>query len=61
LKLVAEYRLQANDPDVISIFEADSVAPIMATLVEWGDIFEFTVIPAIPVEEGLQLAQRMKR
>ena len=27
VKLVAEYWLQASDPDLVSVFEADSVAP----------------------------------
>ena len=59
LKPVAEYWLQANDPHVIAIFEADSVAPIMAVTAQWGDVFDITVIPAITAEEGLQLAQQM--
>jgi hypothetical protein len=56
---VAEYWLQTADPDVVSIFETDSVAPIMATLAEWGDVYDITVVPAITAEEGLQLAQQM--
>ena len=43
----AEYWLQASDPAVVAIFEADSVAPII------------TVVPAVTAEEGLQLAQQM--
>ena len=47
-------------PDaVIGIFETDSVAPIMAMLAEWGDVFDISVVPAITAEEGLQLAQQM--
>ncbi len=56
---VAEYWLQTADPTVIAIFEADSVAPIMATLAEWGDVFDITVVPAVTSEEGLELAQQM--
>ncbi len=56
---VAEYWLQTADPTVVSIFEADSVAPIMATLAEWGDVFDISVFPAVTAEEGLQLAQQM--
>lgn len=59
VKLVAEYWLQTNDPDVISIFEADSVAPIMAITAQWGDVFDITVVPAITAEEGLELAKQM--
>ena len=56
---VAEYWLQTGDPVVIAIFEADSVAPIMAITTEWGDVFDITVVPAITAEEGLQLAKQM--
>lgn len=59
IQLVAEYWLQTNDPDVITIFEADSVAPIMVMTAEWGDVFDVTVVPAVTLEEGLALAQQM--
>ena len=59
IRPVAEYWLQTADPTVIGIFETDSVAPIMATLTEWGDVFDITVVPAVTAEEGLKLAQQM--
>jgi len=60
VKPVAEYWLQSNDPDVISVFEADNIAQIMAITSEWGDEFEITVVPAITAEEGLALVQQMR-
>ena len=59
VKQVAEYWLQTDDPTVVAIFEADSVAPIMAVTTEWGDVFDITVVPAITAEEGLELAKQM--
>ena len=59
IQLIAEYWPQAANPDVITIFEADSVAPIMAMTAEWGDVFDVTVVPAVTHEEGLALAQQM--
>ncbi len=59
VKPVAEYWLQTSNPDVISVFEADSVEPIMAITTEWGDEFDVTVVPAITGEAGLQLVQQM--
>ena len=56
---VAEYWLETSDPDVIAIFEADNIAPIMAISTEWGDVFDITVVPAITAEEGLELAKQM--
>jgi hypothetical protein len=59
VKPVAEYWLQTGDPGVISVFEAESIEPIMAITTEWGDEFDITVVPAITGEEGLALAQQM--
>jgi hypothetical protein len=59
LRAVAEYWPQGGEYAVISICEADSVAPIMATLAVWEDLLEFTVTPAVTAAEGLRLAQRM--
>jgi len=59
VRVVGEYWLQ-GDPTVISILEADSVAPIMAVTTEWGDAFSITVLPAVTAEEGLELAKQMK-
>jgi hypothetical protein len=58
-RLVAEYWLQTNDPAVIVVFEADSVAPIMAIRAVWGDVFDITVVPALTLQEGLAAAQAM--
>ena len=56
---VAEYWLQIPEPSVISVFEADSIAPIMATIAAWDDLFTWTVTPAITAEEGLKIAAKM--
>ena len=56
---IAEYWPLGGDVNVISIFEADSVAPIMATLMAWADVFEISVAPAVTAEDGIQLAQQM--
>jgi len=59
MRPVAEYWLQTPDPSVISISEADSIAPIMAALAAWDDVFDITVVPAISAEEGIELAKQM--
>ena len=58
LRNVAEYWPQGCEYHVISICEADNVAPIMATLGEWDDVFVWTVAPAVTAEEGMRLAQK---
>ena len=60
-RALAEYWLQADDPNVIVVAEADSVAPIMAALSDWDDVFQATVYPAVTAEEGIQLARQMIR
>jgi len=59
VRTIAEYWLQTDDPHVVAIFEADSIAPIMAMTAEWGDMFDITVVPAITAEEGIELAKQM--
>ena len=56
---VAEYWPQGSDYHVISICEADAVAPIMSMIGDWNDLFEWTVTPAVTAEEGMRLAQKM--
>ena len=55
LRVIAEYWLQLPDVTVISIFEADSIAPILAANTEWSDAFSWTTVPAIPAEDGIAL------
>ena len=59
IRPIAEYWLGTSDPTVVAVFEADSVAPILAVTSAWGDVFDITVVPAITAEEGLASAQQM--
>ena len=59
LKLVGEYWLQSNDPAFICIAETDSIAALMAATSQWDDLYDMTVVPAVAVEEGLQIAKQM--
>ncbi len=56
---VAEYVLSIPSPNVIALFEADTMAPILAVLAAWDDLFEITIAPAISGEESRRLAQEM--
>ncbi len=59
IRPVAEYWLQSSEVTVVTIVEADSVQPIMTVSVQWADIFDITVVPAMTAEEGLHWAQQM--
>ncbi len=58
VQIVALYVAMLNDFTVIAVFKADSYRPITALTAAFGDLFEITVAPAIPVEEGLELARQ---
>jgi hypothetical protein len=57
---VVEYWLQSSEVNVVAVFEADTIAPIMAITSEWGDEFDITVVPAVTSQEGLKLVQQMR-
>jgi len=55
VKLIAEYWPAAEDPAVVSIFQAGDYAALMEVAFTWGDTFDITVIPAISAEDGLKI------
>lgn len=59
IRVIAEYWLQAAEPAVVSVFEADSNDAVFALAVPWGDVFDITVAPAVTAEQGLALANQM--
>lgn len=59
MNVVGEYWLQTTNPVVIVIAEADNIAPIMAAMADWDDVFEMTVVPAVTAVQGLELAKQM--
>ena len=61
LKVIAEYWLQHADMTVLSIFEADSIAPILAVNSEWSDAFRWTTVPVITAEDGIALFKSMRQ
>ena len=59
VNVIGEYWLQTSDPTVVLIFEADNIAPIMASTSDWDNYFNITVVPAISAKDGLELAKQM--
>ncbi len=58
-KGVAEYWLEAPDPNVVAVFEADHMAQIWSLFQGWDDVFDITVYPAITAEDGLEVLKQM--
>jgi len=59
IKPIAEYWPMAGDQQVVTIFTADSIAPIMDVEFEWNDVFDVTVYPTVSAEEGLRIGPDM--
>jgi hypothetical protein len=55
IRLIAEYWPVAAQMQVVSIFAADDFAPVMQMELEWNDVFDISVYPAISVDEGLKV------
>jgi Domain of unknown function (DUF3303) len=58
LKPVAEYLTTSASPAVISIAEADDIAPIMAATSAWDDVISWTVLPAVTSEQAMEMAKQ---
>jgi hypothetical protein len=58
LNVIGEYWLETEAPRVIAIAEAESMAPFGAVRMEWGEMFEIEVLPAITAEEGMQMLRQ---
>jgi hypothetical protein len=55
---IAEY-WPAGGAQVVSIFSTDDYAGIMELLLEWGDVFDIAVHPAVSAEEGLRIGAQV--
>ena len=55
MRVIAEYWPSAADTQVVSIFSVDEYGPVMELLLEWGDVFDIDIFPAVSAEEGLKI------
>ncbi len=58
MNIVAEYWLETNAPRVVAIVEAESAAPFGTLRMEWGDLFDIEVFPAVTAEEGMEMLRQ---
>jgi Protein of unknown function (DUF3303) len=58
MDVVAEYWLETDSPRVITIMEAESMAPFGQMRMDWGDMFEIEVFPAVTGEEGMEMVRQ---
>ena len=55
LKVIAEYWPLSGEYQVVTVFTAETVAPIMEIEFEWDDVFDMTVTPAVSADDGLRI------
>jgi len=58
VEVLAEYWLETDSPRVVSILEAESMAPFGAIRMDWGDLFEIDVFPAVAGEQGMEMLRQ---
>ena len=49
----------SGDVNVVSIFNTDDIAAVMELQLEWSDVFDIDVSPAISAEDGLQIGAKV--
>jgi hypothetical protein len=55
IRPIAEYWPSSDQVQVVSVFAADSFAPVMELQYEWSDVFDISISPAVSAEEGLRI------
>jgi hypothetical protein len=55
LKVIAEYWPLSGEYQVVTVFSAETIAPLMEIEFEWDDVFDMTVTPAVSADEGLRI------
>jgi hypothetical protein len=55
IRVIAEYWPVSSAVTVVSIFAADSFEQVLELELEWGDVFDIDVHPAVAADEGLRI------
>jgi len=56
--VLAEYWLESEAPSVIVVMEAESMDVFAQIRMDWGDVFEIEVFPALTGEQGMEMARQ---
>jgi hypothetical protein len=52
---LAEYWLETEAPRVVAVIEAESMEAFGQIRMDWGDMFEIEVFPAVTAEQGMEM------
>jgi hypothetical protein len=55
VQVIAEYWPSSASVQVVSIFSADSSEAMLELELEWGDVFDIAIYPAISAQDGLRI------
>ena len=55
IRVIAEYWPVSSEVTVVSIFAADSFEQLMELELEWSDVFDIDIHPAVAADEGLRI------
>lgn len=55
ITVIAEYWPQSASVQVVSIFSAADFAAVMELTLQWNDVFDIDIHPAVSAEQGLAL------
>ena len=55
VKVIAEYWPMSGEYQVVSVFSAETITPLMELEMEWDDVFDLSVSPALSADEGLRV------
>jgi len=60
-RLLGEYWLANEYPNVVQIVETDNVQLMLNAISVWDDFFTISIYPAITAEEGMRNVQEMMK
>jgi hypothetical protein len=55
IRMIAEYWPMSSAVQVVTIFAADSFEAVLELELEWSDVFDIDIHPAVAADEGLRL------
>ncbi|HSL00701.1 MAG TPA: DUF3303 family protein [Rubrobacteraceae bacterium] len=58
MNVVSEHWLETDSPRVVAVVEAESMAPFGQIRLQWGDLFEIEVFPAVTAEQGMEMLRQ---
>ena len=55
VKVIAEYWPMAADVQVVTIFSTDDPGAVLELELEWSDVFDIDIHPALSADDGLKV------